>query len=136
MNGDIWVLDGSAFVKLIKVEAESNAMHAWVRERRCVSSALVRTEARRAVASEDAHVRHLCELRLAETHLVEITSSMLDVAGRLPGANLRTLDAIYLACALQIDDDLGGLVSYDTRQIAAADALGITTAAPGASSTD
>ena len=60
---------------------------------------------------------------------------MLDVAGRLPGPNLRTLDAIYIACALQIDNDLGGLVSYDARQVAAADALGIATTSPGASST-
>ena len=73
MNGDIWVLDGWAFVKLIKIETESNELRAWVRERRCVSSTLVRTEARRAVAAEDAQVRRLCEQRLAETHLVEIT---------------------------------------------------------------
>ena len=46
MSGDVWVLDGSAFVKLIKIETESNELRTWIRERRCVSSALVRTEAR------------------------------------------------------------------------------------------
>ena len=58
---------------------------------------------------------------------------MLDAAGRLPGRNLRALDAIYLACAQQIGDDLGGLVSYDARQIAVAEALGIATVSPGKS---
>ncbi len=59
---------------------------------------------------------------------------MLDAAGRIHGRNLRTLDAIYLACALQIGDDLGGFVSYNARQIAAAEALGIATYSPGTSS--
>lgn len=136
MNGDIWVLDASAFVKLIKIEAESNELRSWIRERRCVSSALIRAEARRAVAGEGAQVRRLCEHRLAETHLVEVTSSMLDAAGRIPGTGLRTLDAIYLACALEIGDELAGLVSYDARQLAAAVTLGIRTASPGASSTN
>ncbi|WP_419853398.1 type II toxin-antitoxin system VapC family toxin [Candidatus Poriferisodalis sp.] len=134
MNGDIWVIDGSAFVKLIKIEAESDELREWVRQRPCVSSALLRTEARRAVAGEDAHVRQLCEQRLVETHLLEITSSILDAAGRIPGRGLRSLDAIYLACALEIGDDLAGLVSYDHRQLAAAAALDIPTVSPGANS--
>lgn len=66
--------------------------------------------------------------------MVDLTSSVLDAAGRMPGRHLRSLDAIYLACALETGDDLGGLVSYDARQIAAADALGVATASPGASS--
>ena len=136
MSGDIWVLDGSAFVKLIKVEAESEELRTWVRQESCVSSALLRTEARRAVAGEDAQIRQLCERRLAEIHLIEITSSMLDAAGRMPGRNLRSLDAIYLAWALHLGDDLAGLVSYDNRQVAAADALGIASVSPGASSSD
>lgn len=57
MSGDVWMLDGSAFVKLIKIETESHELRTWIRERRCVSSALVRTEARRAVADEGAGLR-------------------------------------------------------------------------------
>lgn len=135
MSGDVWILDGSAFVKLINDEAESPELRAWVRSRNCASSALVRTEARRAVANEGSEIRHICERRLARLHLVELTASVLDSAGRLPGRQLRSLDAIYLACALEIGDDLAGLVSYDTRQRAAAEDLGIATASPGASST-
>ena len=133
MNGEIWVLDASAFVKLIRTEAESDALRQWASQRHLVSSALLRTEARRAVADEGSAVRHQCERLLANTDLLELTSAMLDAAGRLPGRNLRTLDAIYLACAQQIGDDLGGLVSYDARQIAVAEALGIATVSPGKS---
>ena len=134
MNGEIWVLDASFFVKLIRTEAESDALRQWASQRHLVSSALLRTEARRAVADEGPEVRHQCERLLADTHLIELTAAMLDAAGRIRGRNLRTLDAIYLACALQIGDDLGGLVSYDARQIAAVEALGIATYSPGASS--
>lgn len=136
MNGEIWVLDASAFVKLIRTEAESGELRQWAAGRHLVSSALLRTEARRAVAEEDSEVRRRCEQLLADTHLVELTAAMLDAAGRIPGRNLRTLDAIYLACAVHIGDDLGGIVSYDARQIAVAQALGIATASPGLSSTD
>lgn len=135
MSDDIWVLDGSAFVKLIKDEPESLELRTWVAARRCVSSALVRTEARRAVVEENASLRRLCELRLAEADLIDLNSAVLDSAGQIPGRSLRSLDAIYIACALELGDDLGGLVSYDTRQLAAAEDIGITTASPGVPST-
>ena len=133
MSGDLWVLDGSAFVKLIKVERESPELRAWVAERRCMSSALVRTEARRAVVEENVQLRRLCELRLAEIDLIDLNVAVLDAAGRLPGRHLRSLDAIYIASARALGDHLAGLVSYDARQIAAAVDLGIATASPGAS---
>ena len=135
MNGEVWVLDASDFVKLIRPEAESAVLRGWVRQRHFASSALLRTQARRAFAHDDAATRHRCERLLAATHMVDLTSSVLDSAGRMPGRHLRSLDAIYLACAMEIGDDLGGLVSYDARQIAAAEALGVATASPGASST-
>lgn len=136
MNGELWVLDASAFVKLIRPEAESTELRRWVQQRLLASSALLRTEARRAFAHDDAATRHRCERLLAETHLVDLTTSVLDAAGRMPGRHLRSLDAICLACALEIGDDLAGLVSYDARQLAAATALDIHTASPGANSGD
>ena len=65
--------------------------------------------------------------------MVRLVPALLDRAGKLPGHRLRSLDAIYVACALRLGDDLTGLVSYDERQIAAADALGISTVSPSAS---
>lgn len=46
--------------------------------------------------------------------------------------NLRTLDAIHLATALSLGDDLTLLISYDDRLTQAAAAAGIEVASPAA----
>lgn len=43
---------------------------------------------------------------------------------------LRTLDALHLAAALDLGDDLAGIVSYDTRLAEAARGIGIEVIAP------
>ena len=129
----MWFLDASAFVKLLIVEPESAELRRWIRGRDLASSDLLRTEARRAVAGEPAEVRLHCERLLAEIPKIRLVPSVLDRAGDLPGQGLRSLDAIYMACALRLGDDLSGIVSYDLRQLAAAEGLGIPTTSPGAS---
>ena len=129
----MWFLDASAFVKLLIVEPESAELGRWIRGRDVASSDLLRTEARRAVAGEPAEVRRLCEKLLSAIPKIRLVPAVLDRAGELPGQRLRSLDAIYLACALRLGDDLSGIVSYDVRQLAAADGLGIPTSSPGAS---
>ena len=59
-----------------------------------------------------------------------MTAAVVESASRLPDPMLRTLDAIHLATALLIRDDLDVLVSYDQRMLAAAAAHGLPTAAP------
>ena len=132
-SGEVWFLDASAFVKLLIVEAESAELRRWIRGRDLVSSDLLRTEARRAVAGEPDEVRWHCERLLEEIPMIRLVPAVLDRAGELPGRRLRSLDAIYLASALRLGDDLSGIVSYDMRQLAAAKGLGIPTCSPGAS---
>ena len=129
----MWFLDASAFVKLLIFEPESTELRQWIRGRDLASSDLLRTEARRAVAGEPQEVRRQCEELLGEIPKIRLVPAVLDRAGELPGQGLRSLDAIYLACALRLGDDLSGIVSYDLRQLAAAEALGIRTRSPGAS---
>jgi predicted nucleic acid-binding protein len=43
---------------------------------------------------------------------------------------LRSLDALHLATALEIRDELDGLVTYDGRMAAAAEGLGLAVLAP------
>ena len=45
---------------------------------------------------------------------------MLEAASRLPDPVLRSLDAIHLATALQLEGDLEAVVTYDGRLAAAA----------------
>ena len=62
--------------------------------------------------------------------LVEATPAIFDAAGRLTPIELRSLDAIHLATALDLGDDLDALLAYDERLIDAATAHGIPTISP------
>ena len=133
MSGDRWFLDASAFIKLLVAEPESEDLRRLAGGSPLASSDLLRTEARRAAARQPAHVMRICDELLAGVHKVRLTPALLDRAGRIPGPGLRSLDAIYVACAEQLGDDLAGFVSYDSRQLAAAERLGLRTASPGVS---
>ncbi len=132
MSAEMWYVDTSAFVKLLVAEEHSEAFRVWLDGRRPVSSDLLRTEARRAVLDEPPGVRRRCEELLRALASVRLRPAVLDRAGRLPIRRLRSLDAVHLAAAQELEDDLAGVVSYDRRQLDAATALGITTASPGA----
>lgn len=132
MSGDLWFLDASAFLKLLLDEPESAKLERWRVGRRLASSDLLRTEARRGVAHMGASVSRSCEELLTVVHKVRLSPALLDRAGRIPGPGLRSLDAIYVACAEQLGDDVAGFVSYDSRQLAVAERLGLRTLSPGA----
>lgn len=124
-------LDSSAIVKLAVREPESAALRRWLRRKRpLVSSALARTEVLRALlpAGEEAVSRGRAVLRgLA---LLRVNDRVLEAAGLLLPLALRSLDAIHLATARELGDELGSLVTYDDRLAEAARALGHRVAAP------
>ena len=62
--------------------------------------------------------------------LVVVASSVFEEAGRLDPSLLRSLDAIHLASALDLGDDLEGLVTYDDRLAEAAEANGVAAVSP------
>ena len=126
-------LDTSALAKLVVAEPESAALRTWLREadRQPVSSDLARTELLRAV-------RRIAPKRVLQARavldaitLTEVTTSLFEEAGRLDPTSLRSLDAIHLAAALDLGDDLEGLVTYDDRLGEAARRSGITVLALG-----
>lgn len=59
-----------------------------------------------------------------------LTEEVRDTATRLPG-RVRTLDAVHLASAQVIGDELDTLVSYDRRMLEVARAVGLPAEAPG-----
>jgi uncharacterized protein len=63
---------------------------------------------------------------------VAIDDAVLDRAAGLEAMPLRSLDAIHVATALQLGNDLTVLVTYDDRMRAAAAASGLAVASPGA----
>lgn len=125
-------LDSSAFVKVVVEEAESAALraHLAASDTRRVSSALLRTEALRAVRHLGPDALAAVREGLRRVDLVGIDDRILDAAGLLEPGVLRTLDAIHLATALAIGDDLDKIVSYDERLVAAARLVGLGTIAP------
>jgi hypothetical protein len=124
-------LDSSAVVRLVIAEPESAALRRYLRRRRpLVSSALARTEVLRALLScgEVALARGRRVLRTIE--LMRVNDRVLEVAGTLLPAEVRSLDAIHLATAQQLGDDLGVVVTYDVRMADAAAKLGLETHSP------
>ena len=125
-------LDTSALVKLVVAEAQTAALRGWLSgaDRVPVTCDLSRTELMRTVkrVAPDRLVqaRHV----LDAVTLLEVTTSMFDAAGRLDPVSLRTLDAIHLAAALSLGDDLEGLVTYDDRQAEAARANAVPVSSP------
>jgi uncharacterized protein len=126
-------LDTSAFVKLIRGERETSALQAFLRERPgapLVSSALLVVETRRAILRQAPDQLTRADLLLTRIDQVDITRGVLEAASRLPDPELRSLDAIHLATALQLDQDLEALVTYDSRLAAAAGRQKLPVATP------
>lgn len=118
-------LDSSAIVKLAVREPESLALRRYLRRRRpLVASALARTEVLRALlpAGDEAVTRGRQVLQRLD--LVRVNDRILDAAGVLAPPELRSLDAIHLATAQQLGDELNAMITYDDRMAAAARRLG------------
>ncbi|HVT17373.1 MAG TPA: type II toxin-antitoxin system VapC family toxin [Thermoanaerobaculia bacterium] len=132
-NGKLLYLDSSALVKLVLREAESDALlrslGAWPA---CVTSELAYVEVVRAArrAAADPAVERRAEEVLAAVHLLKIDGELLSQAGRLEPRTVRALDALHLASALSLGDDLGAMAIYDAALAAAAAACGIAVLAP------
>lgn len=125
-------LDSSAFIKVVVEEVESDALRAFLASShaRRVSSALLRTEALRAVRHLGPDAISVVREGLRRIELVAVDDRVLDAAGILEPRMLRTLDAIHVATALAIGDDLDGIVTYDARMTEAARLMGLRTLGP------
>ena len=125
-------LDTSALVKLAVREAHSDSLRELTRTLDVLAtSALARTELRRAVTRFGATARTAAEGLLEEVHLVPLTDPLLDQAGalRVPEVPfLRSLDAIHLVSARLLPDV--EVVTYDERMADAARAVGLAVVTP------
>lgn len=125
-------LDSSALVKLAVQEAESDALRKHLRRRRriWVSSALARTEVLRALAPSGEAALESGRGVLARCELVRINDRILNTAAVLLPSDVRSLDAIHLATAQRLGDDVTELVTYDDRMASAARFLKMRVIAP------
>ena len=95
-----------------------------------MSSSLLRAEALRAVRHLGPDALAIAREGLRRVDLIAIDDRILDAAGMLEPRLLRTLDAIHLATALTLGDDLDTIVTYDDRMIEGAALLGLAAVAP------
>ncbi len=124
-------LDSSALVKLVVAEGESPALRRYLRtEPRRASCALAKVEVLRAVRPQGAPATTRARRLLRRVDLVAVDDELLDSAAALDPGVLRSLDAIHLAAAQTLADELTAVVTYDERMRAAADLLGLPVAAP------
>jgi predicted nucleic acid-binding protein len=114
-------VDSSALVKLAVREPESAALRRYLaRHRPLVASALARTEVVRALLPFGPDAIRRGRDVLERVDLLRINDRVLDAAGLLAPADLRSLDAIHLASAEQFGSDLRAFVTYDERLATAA----------------
>jgi predicted nucleic acid-binding protein len=125
-------IDTSALVKLVVREPETVGLRDWLAEtpRDPVTCDLARTELLRAVRRVAPDLLVQARMVLDLVTITDVTTAVFEAAGRLDPAILRTLDAIHVAAALDLGDDLEGMVTYDERLAQAAEQNGIRVSSP------
>lgn len=126
-------VEASAWAKLVKQEPESAALATFADAHlddgeHLVSSALLETEMYR-LAERFSLSRTRVADALSQVDLFLPTAVVFRSAGILPGPSLRSLDALHVAHCLDLG--VGLMLSYDTRQAEAAEAVGIRVLTPG-----
>jgi hypothetical protein len=129
--GALLYLDSSALVKVVVPEPESRALREALRswpER--VSSVVAEIEVERVGRRLGGGAIRRARSVLARVALVELDEEVRRRAAGLGPAELGPVDAIHLATALTLGDDLGALCAYDTILVDAAAATGVDVVAP------
>jgi predicted nucleic acid-binding protein len=127
-------LDSSALMKLIRCEAETEALREWLDlrpELAVVSSELGRVEVLRAARRVSGPVLAEARAVVGDLDLIPLDRAVQDVACDLGDPMLRALDALHLASALLLGEALTAFVAYDHRLAQGAQAAGLAVAAPG-----
>lgn len=124
-------LDTSAFVKLCWPEPESGALHSYLGGWPLrVSAALLWTEALRAAQRQPAARVEQARRLLQRLPMIEVDRTLFRQAGLLGPSTMRSLDAIHIATAMSLGPDLGVMITYDERMVAAAGLFGLPVALP------
>lgn len=131
-------LDTSALAKLLIIEDETLELRAWLSTQSsegeyAATSALGRIELMRVVAryGEPGQLERARYL-LDGLDTIPLNEPVIDLAETIGPATLRSLDAIHLAAASHIKRELTAFVTYDRRLLDGCRAVGLVTAAPGA----
>ena len=118
-------------MKLVIRERESDAIRRLLRrEPDQVASAIVEIEVVRAIRRVAPHLVPPAQRAVAQLTVVEPTGPIRSRAAGLDPVTLRSLDALHLATALELGDELDAVVTYDARMLTGAQTLGLPVLAP------
>jgi uncharacterized protein len=121
-------LDTSALVKMVLEEENSEALRCFLAGTpEFVSSEIARVELVRAVTRHRPDQLSKALEVLRKMRLVLLDRELLESAAGIQPLAVRSLDAIHLASALQLD---AAVVTYDARMQDAAQGLGLAVIAP------
>ena len=126
----VWYLDTSAALKLVLEEPESQTLAEVIdgEQPDLVAGWLLETEMRRVAQRVGTLGMDDISDFLTGVSLYEMPGSLFREAGVLPGAALRSLDALHLTAAIRIGVDC--LLTYDSRMASSARSLGVAVLAP------
>ncbi len=126
-------LDTSAAAKLVKDERESAQLAIFITTRLgepLVSSALIYPELIRAVNRVDPGLSARAVSLLQRIMTVPMATDIVLSSATVGNPLLRTLDAIHLATALTIAEEVSSFITYDKRLAEAAATAGLNVEAP------
>lgn len=123
-------VDSSALAKLVVLEPETQALASHLETRHVTTSELAVVEVARAerLAEPERRTGATAQGVLAEADLVPVGPAVLARAAGLTSTRVRSLDAIHLATALEIESE--ELVAYDRRLLEAAEVAGLRAVSP------
>ena len=129
-------LDSSAIVKLIRIEPESPALADWLNARNepPVTSVLAEVEVPRVLRRSAPARLAAMPVVFARITRIEMDASVRATAGAYLTDTLRSLDAAHLATAevlVAAGRTMTAFVTYDKRQAAAVEAVGLPVVMPG-----
>jgi hypothetical protein len=128
-----YYLDTSAALKLVKLEAETPFLEAWLEAQhfpRLISSDLLRTELIGNILRFVPEGLQRAHDLIEQISFLKIKTEICTQAVMHVGLGLGTLDAIHLASALACSPEIQGLVTYDKRLIEASLRAGIRPITP------
>ncbi len=130
-GSELAYLDASALHKLVITEPETEALkravQAWPRR---ATSRLAVVELIRSVRRAEPALEAAARRLLGGVTLLSDTNRVLVGATQLEPQTLRALDAIHVTTALRVQPALAAFVSYDRRQLEAAEAFDLPIASP------
>ena len=124
-------LDTSAYVKLPLEEPGHEVLRSeFSRWDGYVSSMLLGVEAIRACSRYGSDRAKDARAWLEGVALLPLDDTVLDIATSMPPVGMKTLDALHLATALTVRDEIGAFFTFDQRLAEAAAAHGFSVLYP------